>query len=453
MAPEMHGSRRQFLQRSSLAAAGLGLVTPLEALAERGKPVAPSDTIRFGVIGVRGMGWSDMRSALKIDEVECVALCDADQRELDRRTEDVIAARGTTPRQYRDYRKLLDDKEIDAVVIGTPDHWHCLMLVDALAAGKHVYVEKPLANSIAEANLMMAAARKSDRMVQVGQWQRSGPHYEEALEVVRSGELGNIRLVKTWAYQGWMEPVPVKPNSEPPEGVDYAMWLGPAPTRPFNPNRFHFNFRWFWDYAGGLMTDWGVHEIDIALYAMNARAPKSVMASGGKLAYPDDASETPDTLQAVFEYDGFNMLWEHATGIDGGNYGRTEGIAFIGNDATVVVDRGGWELIPETKEDDDGRRRYRVEAIPPVRKPRDVAYLDLHTRNFVDAIQKNDASILKCGIESGGVAAINAHMGNIAFKVGRKIYWDPEAGAFKGDDEANALLTPGYHNGWTLPKA
>jgi predicted dehydrogenase len=230
------------------------------------------------------------------------------------------------------------------------------------------------------------------------------------------------------------------------------MWLGPAPTRPFNPNRFHFNFRWFWDYAGGLMTDWGVHEIDIALYAMNARAPKSVVASGGKLAYPDDASETPDTLQAVFEYDGFNMLWEHATGIDGGNYGRTEGIAFIGNNGTVVVDRGGWELIPETK-DVDGRRRFRMPAVPKVGTPQGASYLDNHTRNFVDAIRKNDASILKCGIESGSVAAINAHMGNVAFKTGRKVYWDADTGSFKGDDEANALLTPRYHNDWKLPKS
>ena len=446
----MPRSRRQFLHGSSLAAAGLALTTPPEALAAQRKTVAPSDRIRFGVIGVRGMGWADMRSALKVDEVECAAICDVDQRELDRRKEDAVEAQGAVPKLYRDYRKLLDDKDLDAVIIGTPDHWHCRILVDALDAGKHIYVEKPLANSIEEANLMLAAARRSDRMVQVGQWQRSGPHYEQALEVVRSGDLGNIRLVKVWAYQGWMKPVPVEPDSEAPEGVDYAMWLGPAPTRPFNPNRFHFNFRWFWDYAGGLMTDWGVHEIDISLYAMGARAPKSVMASGGKLAYPDDASETPDTLQAVFEYDGFNMLWEHATGIDGGNYGRTEGIAFIGNRGTLVVNRGGWELLPETEEV-DGQRRYKMEALPQVRRGRSEDALGNHTRNFVEAIQRNDAKVLKCGIESGSVAAVNAHMGNIAFKVGRKIYWDAGTGTFKGDADANALLRPEYHNGWELP--
>lgn len=447
----MAGTRRRFLQGSTLAAAGLGLARPLAAATAEGSS-APSDRLRVGLVGCHGMGFANLRSLLKVEGVECTALCDVDQRDLERRTKDLGEAGRPAPRLYRDYRKLLDDKDVDAVVIATPDHWHCLMLVDALAAGKHVYVEKPLANSIAEARVMLAAAKRSNRIVQVGQWQRSGEHYEQALDVVRSGSLGNIRLVKVWAYQGWMKPVPVQPDSAPPPEVDYDMWLGPAPKRAFNPSRFHFTFRWFWDYAGGLMTDWGVHEIDIALFGMKASAPRSVMASGGKLAYPDDASETPDTLQAVFEYDGFNMLWEHATGIDGGNYGRTEGIAFIGNNGTVVVDRGGWELVAETEER-DGRRRYKLEAVPAVRRRSDAVYLDVHTRNFVDAIRKNDASLLKCGIETGSVAAINAHMGNIAFKVGRKVYWDAATGSFRADAEANALIAKAYHNGWTLPKA
>ncbi|NUO02986.1 MAG: gfo/Idh/MocA family oxidoreductase, partial [Saprospiraceae bacterium] len=232
----------------------------------------------------------------------------------------------------------------------------------------------------------------------------------------------------------------------------YDMWLGPAPKRPFNPNRFHFNFRWFWDYAGGLMTDWGVHEIDIALYFMGATAPKSVMASGGKLAYPDDASETPDTLQTVFEYDNFNMLWEHATGIDNGNYGKTEGIAFIGNYGTMVVNREGWEIIPETKRNDQGILLYEIEDLPDQRRSSNANYLAEHGKNFVAAIKANDASILKCGIETGAVAAINAHMGNVAFKTGRKVYWDATKNEFKNDAEANALTKAHYQNGWKLPK-
>ncbi|QXD14647.1 Gfo/Idh/MocA family oxidoreductase [Rhodocaloribacter litoris] len=446
----MKQTRRDFLHHGTLALAGAGLAgwMPDEAVARK-RRAAPSDRINVGVIGCNGMGWTNLRAHLGIPEVECIALCDVDRNVLERRAAELEALRGAPPALYGDYRALLENPDVDAVIIATPDHWHCRMLVDAVEAGKHAYVEKPLANSIDECRAMVAAVARTGRIVQVGQWQRSGTHYEDAIAMVRSGALGRIRLVKVWAYQGWMRPVPVQPDGDPPLGVDYAMWLGPAPARPFNPNRFHFNFRWFWDYAGGLMTDWGVHEIDIALYAMQATAPVSVMASGGKFAYPDDASETPDTLQAVFEYDGFNMLWEHATGIDGGNYGRTEGIAFIGNLGTLVLNRGGWEVLPETEER-DGRRVYKMEALPE--QPRRGDYLAFHARNFVEAMQANDPARLKCGVETGSVAAVNAHMGNIAFRTGRKLYWDAARGTFRNDPEANAFLRPTYHNGWTFPE-
>lgn len=446
----MQTSRRKFIRSASvLTGSSLFAFAPLEILASQRKRVSANEKVQLGVIGCNGMGWSDLRSHLQLSDVECIALADVDQNVLDRRAADVEKAQGKRPQLFKDYRKMLENKDIDAVIIGTPDHWHCLALTDALAAGKHVYCEKPLANSIEECNIMLAAAKRSNKIIQIGQWQRSGSHYEKAIEYVRSGKLGNIRLVKVWAYQGWMEPVPVKPDSAVPTGVDYDMWLGPAKKRPFNPNRFHFNFRWFWDYAGGLMTDWGVHEIDIALYAMNAKAPKSVMASGGKLAYPDDASETPDTLQTVYEYEGFNMLWEHATGIDGGNYGLTEGIAFIGNNGTLVLHRGGWSLHPETQ-NKNGIKVYKIEDIPD--QARNGDYLNDHTKNFIQAIKDNNPKILKCGIETGSVAAINAHMGNVAYKTGRKVYWDATTGSFKNDAEANALIKAHYNNGWQLPK-
>ncbi len=445
----MKRSRRKFLEKSGIALAGVGASQFVPApLFSRSGSISPNEKLNIGVIGCNGMGWSNTNSLLKMADVDCIAVCDVDQSVIDRRSANVEGLRGHKPEAYKDYRKLLENNDIDAVVIGTPDHWHCKMMVDAVEAGKHVYVEKPAANTIEECQIMIDAAKKYGKIVQVGQWQRSGPHYADAIDFVQSGKLGNIRLVKVWAYQGWMEPVPVRPDGTPPDGVDYEMWLGPAPKRPFNPNRFHFNFRWFWDYAGGLMTDWGVHEIDIALFAMKASAPKSVVASGGKFAYPDDASETPDTLQTVFEYDNFNMLWEHATGIDNGNYGRTEGIAFIGNNGTLVVNRQGWEIIPET-EREDGMIKYKMPDIPD--QPRQQNYLDLHTQNFVQAIRDNDPSILKCAMETGSVAAINAQMGNIAYKVGRKIYWDANSNTFKGDEEANQLIKADYHNGWKVP--
>ncbi len=442
--------RRNFIRKSSVLGASTLLTN--NAVWPAVRRISPNDKLQIGVIGCNGMGWSNTNSILKMDDVDLVAICDVDQSVIDKRLASYQELRTNKPEVYRDYRELLNNPEIDAVIIGTPDHWHCLPMVEAVQAGKHVYVEKPIANTIEECRIMVDAASKSGKVVQVGQWQRSGPHYRKAIDIVRSGKLGNIRLVKVWAYQGWMEPVPVLPDEAVPEGVDYDFWLGPAPKRPFNKNRFHFNFRWFWDYAGGLMTDWGVHEIDIALYAMEANAPISVMASGGKLAYPDDASETPDTLQTVYRYDGFSMLWEHATGIDGGPYGRTEGIAFIGNNGTLVVNRQGYEVMVEKYPRGYAERgEPKMEPIERFKKPGDLNYLDLHTQNFVEAIKANDVSLLNTPIDSGSVAAINAQMGNIAYKTGEKVFWDPQAGDFKKNKEASKLIRARYNGDWKLP--
>ena len=446
-------SRRTFIRQSALVG-GVGLLSPFDwsKIWSQRRLMSANEKLQVGVIGCNGMGFSNLREHLRLPQVECIALADVDQSVLDRRTEETAQLQGgKKPMMFKDYRKMLENKDLDAVIIGTPDHWHCLALTNSLDAGKHVYVEKPLANSIQECQIMLNAARYHKKIVQVGQWQRSGRHYDQAIKFVQSGQLGNIRLVKCWAYQGWMKPVDVQADSTPPPGVDYDMWLGPATKRPFNANRFHFNFRWFWDYAGGLMTDWGVHEIDIALYAMKAKAPKSVMASGGILAYPNDASETPDTLQAVFEYDNFNMLWEHATGIDNGNYGKTEGIAFIGNLATLVLNRGGWSIIPEVETNADGIVEYELPDIPDQNRPGNANYLLDHVTNFVQAIHNNNPGSLKCGIETGSIAAVNAHMGNIAFKTGRKVYWDEAKQMFKNDEEANRMTRANYHNGWKLP--
>ena len=445
----MNTNRRNFLKTGATAALGLSGLTVISSsvLGKSMGYVAPSDKVNLACIGIGNRGAEIIRELHKTGLCNIVALCDVDMGA--KQTIDIINM-FPQAKKFQDFRKMFDEigKEFDAVSVATPDfsHFPCTML--ALAEGKHVYVEKPIANTIEECQIMVKAQERYGKIVQVGQWQRSGSQYDQAIQYVKSGKLGQIRLVKCWAYQGWMKPVPVVPNSPVPAGVDYDMWLGPAPKREFNANRFHFNFRWFWDYAGGLMTDWGVHEIDIALYAMGVSAPKSVMASGGKFAYPDDASETPDTLQTVYEYEGFNMLWEHATGIDGGNYGTTEGIAFIGNNATLVVNRGGWKVIPETQTV-DGKKQNKTEEVAHTR-PNGNA-LDLHAVNFVEAMTANDPKLLNCAIQTGSVAAINAQMGNIAYKTGKKVYWDSEKNLFT-DSEANQLIKANNHNGWKLPK-
>jgi len=438
--------RRSFIKTSALAATAL---PTLFSIPSRAFGLTPNDKINVGLIGCNSMGWYNTTSILQLKDVNLLGVCDVDQRVVKQRTADYEQYRDNKPKKFSDYRKLLNDKDIDAVIIGTPDHWHCKMMVDAVRAGKHVYVEKPVSNTIEECNIMVNAARETGKLVQTGQWQRSGSHYQEVRKMVKSGILGDIRLVKTWAYQAQMKAIPVVPDTPVPKGVDYDFWLGPAPKRPFNKNRFHHDFRWFWDYAGGLMTDWGVHQVDIVLWVMGVNSPKSIMASGGKIAYPNDASETPDTLQAVFEYDGFNMLWEHAIGIDNGPYGRREGIAFIGNNATLIVNRDGYEVVVEKRVDGP---KQNLEKIGKVLKPKGENYLNFHTKNFLDAIRANDSSLLNTPIESGSLAAINALMGNVAYRTGRKVVWDNVTQSFVGDSEASNMTKANYHNGWEISR-
>ncbi|MEP6595815.1 MAG: Gfo/Idh/MocA family oxidoreductase, partial [Ginsengibacter sp.] len=341
-------SRRKFLLNSVTMASGSLLATSLnnQAFAIFKNRIAPSDQLNIGLIGVNGMGWANLTAALKVPGVNVVALCDVDKNVLDKRMGDLskLNVDPSKVKTYGDYRSLLDNKGIDAVIIATPDHWHALIMMDACAAGKDVYVEKPVGNSIEECRAMVNAQQHYNKVVQAGQWQRSQQHFRDAVDFAQSGQLGNIRTVKVWCYQGWMKPGPVVPDTAPPAGVDYKMWLGPAPTRAFNSSRFHFNFRWFWDYAGGLMTDWGVHLLDYGLLGMKSPIPKSISALGGRFAYPDLYEETPDTLTTLYEFDGFNMVWDSAMGIDNGSYDRDHGIAYIGNNGTLILNRGGWEV-------------------------------------------------------------------------------------------------------------
>ncbi len=443
--------RRTFLYESSKLAGGAALASMLPTSRIFGKTstIAPSDKIRIGAIGVKGMGNALIKSMLKKPEIEIVALCDVDKSVLDERSSDIFKATGKTVTTHGDFRKLLDNKDIDAVLIATPDHWHALPMIYACQAGKDVYVEKPVGRTIEECNVMLAAARKYNRVVQVGQWQRSDKHWQDAIDFVWSGKLGKIRVVKSWAYQGWMKTISPKPDSMPPAGVDYNMWLGPAPKRAFNENRFHFNFRWYWDYAGGLMTDWGVHIIDMALHGMKAQGPKSVMASGGHFVGSENAMETPDTLQAIYEFDDYTMIWEHANGIDGGPYGRDHGVAFIGNNGTLVVDRSGWEVIPEKdRQTYNETKGFRMEAVPFTKGGGNG--LDFHTQNFLDCMKTRAKP--NCDIAIAQNTALNASLGNIAFRVNRKIFWDASKQQIIGDKEANKLTKANYQNGWSLPK-
>lgn len=440
-------SRRDFLQKSAIIAGGGLLASAFnnQVFAIFKNRIAPSDQLNIGAIGINGMGWADVMSALKIPGVNLVAVCDVDKNVLDKRMNDLTKMNYNTSKikRYEDYRRLLDQKDIDAVIIGTPDHWHALIMMHACEAGKDVYCEKPVGNSIGECAAMVKAQQRYGRVVQAGQWQRSQQHFRDAVDFVHSGQLGNIRTVKVWCYQGWMKPGPVVLDTLPPPGVNYAAWLGPAKTVPFNSSRFHFNFRWFWDYAGGLMTDWGVHLLDYGLLGMNSPIPKSVSALGGRFAYPELYEETPDTLTTLYEFDGFNMVWDSAMGIDNGPYERDHGIAYIGNNGTLILNRNGWEVIEE------GRSTSKVSK--PLVKVSDNG-IDKHWENFVSVVKSRKLDDLHCPVQAAANVATVAQMGNIAYRSGKKLEWNEAGHAFTDHAVNKEYLMKEYHNGYKLPK-
>jgi len=342
-------NRRDLFKSAALATGALAPQTRTAA-----SPAAPAanDRIGIGVIGCGGMGRMDLADFQKQPEAEVVALCDVYQPNL----QEAHQLTGGKARTYSDFRKLLDDRAVDAVVVATPDHWHPLITVAACHAGKDVYVEKPVSNVVREGRLMVEAARLNKRIVQVGLQQRSGSHFQRAAEIVRSGEIGEIHYVQTWIHEtSSPQGLGTPPDADPPAGLDYDFWLGPAPKVAFNPARFLGNWRSFFAYGGGRITDWGVHLVDIVHMAMGVDTPRAVTASGGKL-YVQDRRDTPDTQEVTWEYPGFLL---HYTCLLHNSYGHngdaghkpfgSYGIQFHGTRGTLFVDRAGYQVTPQMK--------------------------------------------------------------------------------------------------------
>jgi predicted dehydrogenase len=445
----MPKDRRAFLKEAAVA--GAALAAP-SALAE-GRVLGANDRIRVALVGCGGMGRSNLRDFVKVKNVECVALCDVDDAQAARTQKEILDADAVGQKAElvtRDFRRVLDRRDVDAVIVSTPDHWHALPTLLACQAEKDVYVEKPLSVCIAEGRAMVEAARRHRRVVQMGTHQRSATHFGDAVEYVKSGKLGRVRVVRAWAYLDWKGETPVVADGPVPEGVDYDLWLGPAPLRPFNKNRFHFTFRWYWDYSGGLMTDWGAHMIDIANWAMGVKAPSSAVSFGGKYGYPNDAMETPDTQQVIWAYPSFTMIWEHALGIGRGPEGREHGVAFVGEYGTLVVDRGGWEVYAETDRIDKRIREYKRVGLPRQGSGNEDYHLK-HVQNFVDCMRSRERP--RSDVEIGHHSMIACHLGNMAQRLGRLVKWDPEKEAVVGDAEAQALVSRPYRAPWRLPTA
>jgi len=437
-------NRREFLKKTSLAATGAGLFSILPS-SVWGANVAPSDQINVGLIGCRGHGFSILRHHLSNEGVNCVALCDVDANVLNSRAEEVKESYGDEPRLYGDFREFLEQQDMDAVIIGTPDHWHCLNFVYACEAGKDIYVEKPLANSIAECDIMVRAANRYNRVVQVGQQQRSNLAFKESVELVKDDAIGKLRKVKIWAnFDYGIGATPVE--DEPvPDSVDYDMWLGPAPDRPFNRARFHGSWRHFWDYGSGLFSDWGVHLIDMALWPEDLLGgPEKVMAYAGNTSGLTGMRETFDTMNVIYPKKNYVIDYEMTAGVEKGPWDKPYGIAFVGDMGTIVVNRNGYDLYPEY---DESANRNKTESrtlsgMSDAHGP--------HVRNFLDCIRTRETPV--CTPEMGYAAALHGHIPNIAGRVGAtQLEWDEQNKTFINNDAANRLITPEYRGPWRLP--
>ena len=398
-------NRRQFLGRSAQQAAGVavGVVGLAAGVASGsvGRSSSPNERVGVGIIGVRNQGRLLAGELAKLADVEVKSLCDVDESQFTPAVRAVVEAGQKEPTTEREFRRLLDDPSLAAVVIATPDHWHAPMTLLALQAGKDVYLESPATHSVEEGAALIAAARSGDRVVQIGLQQRSGSHFQSAIQFVRSGKLGTVRMAKAWVVHR-RKSIGRRAECEAPVQVDYAAWLGSAPARAFQPNRFHFNWRWFWDYGGGELAHWGVHMLDVARWGLNVEVPQRVSAVGGKYSFDDD-QETPDSLSVQYDFGAKLILWEHRLWSSHGPEGRSSGVAFHGDNGTLVVDRGGWKVY------DHG------EVITADASDLQAA----HLRNFIDCVRSRQTTVADPSV---GVAASNlCHWGNAAYRAAREL--------------------------------
>lgn len=458
----MKVNRRTFV--ASTAAGVVGTTTAAGAR-RSGLVQGANDRIRLGFIGIGGMGRGHLGNFMDRSDVEVVVVCDVWGFARDR-------ARKMTEEQPHgpaevesDFRRVLERKDVDAVVIAAPDHWHALPMIMACEAGKDVYVEKPISHNIVEGRKMVEAARTHKRVVQVGTQQRSGLHFQEAVDIVRSGKIGKVARVDTWNYSN-ESPMGIGSPADgaPPGDLDWDFWLGPAPRVTFNPNRFIGTFRWFWDYAGGMMTDWGVHLLDIVQWAMEVEAPTRISAAGGKLVLQDNR-ETPDTLDVLFEYPEFVATYSNrktnAYTPDDHGYG----ITFYGTDGTLFVDRSGYDLYPELggaaeapepaylRLQETGRpswsRGRRVEVGRAQRTSGPGAdQNEPHIENFLECMRTRERPI--SDIEIGHRSTSTCLLGNIAYRTRRTITWDAAQEEISNDPEASKLLSRTYRAPWKI---
>ena len=447
------GTRRAFLGTAALTAASYKRV------------LGANDRVGVGFIGFGLIGKQHVADFKKFNDVDLVGMCEAYKPRLEEGLEYMAS---TKAKGYSDFRKMFENKDIQGVVVATPDHWHALLTIMACAAGKDVYVEKPMTVFIDEGKWMVQAARKYNRMVTVGTQRRHGKGVKEAKQVVESGKLGKIHSIRIASYRNVYPGFGKTPVSEPPPGFDYEMWLGPAPKRPYTAHRGIYHFRWFWDYSGGQMTNLGAHTIDQVFYCMNVKAPTMVMSAGGRYALEDDG-ETPDLQDAIWTFPGFTMNYaiREANAMRGDAAGR--GIVFFGTKGSLLL-AGNYEVFPENKIDPindipkfmgqptGGPVYSDVKPTPWIEASKggvasDARYgtggedtMAMNERDWLGSIRTRKRPF--CDVEDGQRVAVTCHLANMSLRLGRAIRWDADKEQVIGDKEAAAMCVRPYRAPW-----
>jgi predicted dehydrogenase len=434
-----------------MAAAGLSIAG--------GRAIGANERIVCGVMGCGGRSRQLIGHLAKRDDTAIATLADCDSRRLGPAAERVEKLFGEKPKTTTDFRNILDDKSVDVLFSPTPDHWHALSTILACQAGKDVYVEKPVSHNVWEGRQMIRAARKYDRVVQIGTQNRSAPYVQAAVEAVRSGKLGPVRVIRVVNMKNRHE-VPPQPNAKPPEGVNYDMWLGPAPKRAFNPNNFHYRWHWFWDFSGGDIINDGVHQMDVARWISGRKLPTTVVTTGGKYHFKD-AQETPDTQHVLYDYGDLTLSFELALYTpymkktpmklrDQDLFPRwpfsATRVEVYGTDAMMMFGRhgAGWQIftVPKRNPYDN----WEVVTEQHGRRPGDA-----HIANFLDCVRSRKRP--NADVEPIHLSTVLCHLGNISYRVGgAKLTFDAEAERFVDNDAANELLKRVGRSPWQIPE-
>jgi predicted dehydrogenase len=432
--------RRSFL--GSTVAAGVALQSRVAA--------SPNDTVRVACVGFRGRGKDHIKAYSAMPNVQIAALCDIDESILDAQVSAIEKAKGKRPAAYTDFRKLLEDKTIEAVSIATPNHHHALQTIWACQAGKDVYVEKPCSHNMFEARQVVAAAKKYGRMVQQGSQQRSGPG-RQVVQHINEGLLGDVYMARGLCFKH-RDTIGRKATDAVPARVHYDLWLGPAPSHEFTANRFHYNWHWFWDYGNGDLGNQGIHQIDMARWGLGVKYPTKVTAIGGHFQFDDD-QETPNTLNVAFEFgqgaqkkmivfEVRHWYSNHEAGIGEPKPGNTVGTTFYGSKGYLSI----WD------EDHHQYQSWLGQEQTPGPGSSDAALAGNHWANFIDAVRSRKVSDLHAPIEEGAISTTLVHLANISYRLGRTLQFDPETYSCKGDAEANRMFTREYRKPFVVPE-